>query len=66
MPEQTFLDIRHLDTGYNRSFLYPAKHGIATLSSGLASLVDNLVTNARVVEIEVRQAYGETAGTGRF
>ena len=43
---------RELDTGYNRSFLYPAKHGIATLSGGLASLVGNLATEKRVVEID--------------
>lgn len=43
---------RTVDTGYNRSFLYPAKHGIATLSGGLASLVENLVTGARVVEVD--------------
>jgi protoporphyrinogen oxidase len=43
---------RTVETGYNRSFLYPARGGIATLSSGLAKQVTNLVTEAKVVEID--------------
>lgn len=39
-------------TGYNRSFLYPARGGIATLSTALASQVDNLLTGARAVEVD--------------
>ena len=60
---------RPLETGYNRSFLYPTRGGIATLSGGLAKLVPNLVTNARVVEVdtearEVRTEDGRSFGYG--
>lgn len=43
---------RPLQTGYNRSFLYPSHGGIATLSEGLARLVPNLLTGARVDGID--------------
>lgn len=59
VPQPSLEDIRRggesretVETGYNRSFLYPAYGGIATLSSGLARLVPNLVTDARVAEID--------------
>jgi protoporphyrinogen oxidase len=59
VPQPSIEDIRRggetkrtVETGYNRSFLYPARHGIATLSSGLAGLVGNLQTEARVAAIE--------------
>ena len=45
-------DKHEVETGYNRSFLYPAHGGIATLSSGLARLVPNLITGVRAVEID--------------
>ena len=41
-----------VETGYNRSFLYPSHGGIATLPNGLAKLVPNLLTNTRAVEID--------------
>ncbi len=74
VPQPSLDDIRQggesgqkQDTGYNRSFLYPSAGGIATLSSGLAGLVDNLVTGARVTEIdsdarEVRTEDGRSFG----
>jgi protoporphyrinogen oxidase len=43
---------KEVETGYNRSFLYPSRHGIATLSRGLASLVEDLRVNTRVSEID--------------
>jgi protoporphyrinogen oxidase len=46
---------RTIQTGYNRSFLYPAYGGIATLSAGLAQLVPNLVTQARATAINTRR-----------
>jgi len=55
---------RTVQTGYNRSFLYPSHGGIATLSRGLAGLVPNILTGARVTGIDsearvVRTADGE-------
>ena len=46
---------RTIQTGYNRSFLYPARGGIASLSAGLAGLVPNLLTNARATQIDTGQ-----------
>lgn len=46
---------RTVETGYNRSFLYPKRGGIATLSHGLAQLVPHLVTQAKVVEIDTQR-----------
>ncbi len=46
---------RKVETGYNRSFLYPTHGGIATLSTGLARLVPNLATQARATEIDTRR-----------
>ncbi|MFI5028316.1 MAG: protoporphyrinogen/coproporphyrinogen oxidase [Solirubrobacterales bacterium] len=74
VPQPSLEDIRRggerretVETGYNRSFLYPSHGGIATLSSGLAGLVGNLITGARVVEIDtdkrcVRTADGRSFG----
>jgi protoporphyrinogen oxidase len=58
---------RTVQTGYNRSFLYPSHGGIATLSRGLARLVPNLVTEARVTGVDsearaVRTADGSEYG----
>lgn len=76
VPQPSIEDIRQgaatkrtLETGYNRSFLYPAHGGIATLSSGLAAKVDNLLTGARVVAVDtesrqVRTEDGRTFGYG--
>ncbi len=76
VPQPSLEDIRRgaetkrtVETGYNSSFLYPAQGGIATLSSGLAGLVRNLVTGARVVEIDtdrrrVRTEDGRSFGYG--
>ncbi len=62
VPQPSLDDIRKggkekraVETGYNRSFLYPSSGGIATLSSGLAALVPNLITEARAVEIDTEQ-----------
>jgi protoporphyrinogen oxidase len=59
VPQPSLDDIRRggeekktVETGYNRSFLYPAKGGIATLSSGLAAMVENLLTGTRAVEVD--------------
>ena len=59
VPQPSLEDIRRggeekktVETGYNRSFLYPAEGGIATLSSGLAAMVENLLTGTRAVEID--------------
>lgn len=59
VPQPSLDDIRKggeekkaVETGYNRSFLYPSSGGIAKLSSGLASLVPNLITEAKVVGID--------------
>ena len=67
VPQPSLEDIRRggeerreLETGYNRSFLYPVQGGIATLSSGLASLVGNLLTGARVVEIDTERRLART------
>ncbi len=53
-----------VQTGYNRSFLYPSHGGIATLSGGLARLVPDLRTGAAATAIDtgeriVRTANGE-------
>jgi protoporphyrinogen oxidase len=62
VPQPSLEDIRKggeekhaVETGYNRSFLYPSSGGIATLSSGLAKLVPNLLTDARAVEIDTER-----------
>ncbi|MGA8745533.1 MAG: FAD-dependent oxidoreductase [Solirubrobacterales bacterium] len=57
---------RAVETGYNRSFLYPASGGIATLSSGLAQLVPNLLTNARVAEVDTERRRVSTADGRSF
>jgi protoporphyrinogen oxidase len=74
VPQPSLDDIRRgaaekktIETGYNRSFLYPARRGIATLGDGLAGLVDELLTDARVSEIDtearcVRTADGRSFG----
>lgn len=46
---------RALQTGYNRSFLYPSHGGIATLSKGLAELVPTLLTGARVDAVDTER-----------
>lgn len=73
VPQPSLDDIREgaerthqVETGYNRSFLYPAAGGIATLSSGLAGLVGNLVTGARVTEIDTAAREVRTADGRRF
>jgi protoporphyrinogen oxidase len=77
VPQPSLDDIREgaerdhrVETGYNRSFLYPATGGIATLSSGLADLVGNLITRARVIEVDtaarkVRTDDGRSFGYGQ-
>jgi protoporphyrinogen oxidase len=55
-----------VETGYNRSFLYPSRGGIATLSSGLASRVGNLITGARAVEIDTSARRVATADGRSF
>lgn len=57
---------RTLETGYNRSFLYPAHGGIATLSAGLAKMVDNVLTGARAVEIDTERRSVRTADGRSF
>ncbi len=62
VPQPSLADIRRggerretVETGYNRTFLYPSHGGIATLSSGLAGLVETLLTGARAVEIDTEE-----------
>ncbi len=55
-----------VQTGYNRSFLYPSSGGIATLSLGLAKLVPNLVTDARVTGIDTDKRLVTTADGRSF
>lgn len=43
---------RTVQTGYNRSFLYPSHGGIATLTAGLTALVPNLLTEHRVTSVD--------------
>lgn len=57
---------RTVATGYNRSFLYPARGGIATLSRSLAAMVPNLVTGAKVAEIDTAQRLVRTADGRSF
>ena len=59
------LSTRIVRTGYNRRFLYPRQGGIAVLWKALAAGVDELLTNAQVVEVDtdrqiVRLASGES------
>jgi protoporphyrinogen oxidase len=46
------LSTRVVQTGYNRRFLYPRRGGIAVLWKVLASGVAELLTNARVTEVD--------------
>jgi protoporphyrinogen oxidase len=57
---------RTVQTGYNRSFLYPSHGGIAMLSAGLAGLVPNLRTGQRVVAVDCGQRAVRTADGGEF
>jgi len=57
---------RTVQTGYNRSFLYPSHGGIATLSRGLVGLVPNLVTGARVTGIDSGERVVRTADGGEY
>jgi protoporphyrinogen oxidase len=49
-------------SGYNASFLYPARGGIAALGRGLAGLVGHLATGERVVELDTARRLVRTAG----
>jgi protoporphyrinogen oxidase len=73
VPQPSLEDIRKggeekhaVETGYNRSFLYPASGGIATLSAGLARLAPNLVTEAEVVEIDTERRLVRTQDGREF
>lgn len=73
VPQPSLEDIRAggetrrpVETGYNRSFLYPSSGGIATLSSGLAGLVPNLLTGARATEIDTDARVVTTADGRSF
>ncbi len=73
VPQPSLEDIRAggetrrpVETGYNRSFLYPSSGGIATLSSGLAGLVPNLLTGARATEIDTDARVVATADGRSF
>jgi protoporphyrinogen oxidase len=73
VPQPSLEDIRRggeakhtVETGYNRSFLYPASGGIATLSSGLAQMVPNLLTDAKVVEIDTERRSVHTDDGRKF
>jgi protoporphyrinogen oxidase len=57
---------RTVQTGYNRSFLYPSHGGIATLSAGLARLASNLHTARRVAGIDSRERTVRTADGSEF
>lgn len=73
VPQPSLEDIRRggeskqaVETGYNRSFLYPSHGGIATLPNGLAKLVPNLLTNTRAVEIDTEARRVRTEDGGEF
>jgi len=57
---------RTVQTGYNRSFLYPSHGGIATLSAGLANLVPDLITGARVTGVDSAERTVQTADGRSF
>jgi protoporphyrinogen oxidase len=73
VPQPSLEDIRQggevkqpVETGYNRSFLYPASGGIATLSTGLAQMVPNLLTDAKAVEIDTQRCSVRTEDGRQF
>lgn len=73
VPQPSLEDIRRgaaekkeKETGYNASFLYPSRGGIATLGNGLASLVDELITGARVTAIDTDEKTVRTADGRSF
>ena len=73
VPQPSLEDIRRggeskeaVETGYNRSFLYPSHGGIATLPNGLAKLVPDLRTNTRAVEIDTEARRVRTEDGGEF
>jgi protoporphyrinogen oxidase len=73
VPQPSLDDIRRggeskeaVETGYNRSFLYPSHGGIATLPNGLAKLVPNLLTSTRAVEVDTEARRVRTEDGGEF